>query len=106
MEFCIIYLYIKGLVYKYILMVVLQHSLEYGCEVWNTNKFKAKALKSIQLHPCKCVLRCSRTACDEPIQVGLRLETSKCRSDFHKLNWYHTIMCVNNERLPFKLLSR
>ena len=29
-------------------MAVLQPSLEYGCEEWNTNKCQANALESIQ----------------------------------------------------------
>ena len=33
---------------RHILMAVLRPSLEYGCEVWNTNKCQAKALESIQ----------------------------------------------------------
>ena len=50
-------------------MAVLQHSLEYGCEVWNTNKSQAKALKSIQLRACRYILSCSVTTCDEPVHA-------------------------------------
>ena len=60
-------------------MVVLRPSLEYGCEVWNTNKCQAQALESIQLRACKYILGCSRTTCDEPVQADLGLETLKCR---------------------------
>ena len=35
--------------HKHILMAVLRHSLEYGCEVWNTNKCQAQALESIYM---------------------------------------------------------
>ena len=31
------------------LMAALRPTLEYGCEVWNTNKCQAKVLESIQL---------------------------------------------------------
>ena len=31
-------------------MAVLRPSLEYGCEMWNTNKCQAQALESIQLY--------------------------------------------------------
>ena len=59
-------------------------------------------LQSIQLHPCKYILGCSVTTCDEPLCANLAL---KKRRDFCKLNWYHKVMCMNNKRLPFKLLS-
>ena len=54
----------------FILMAVLRPNLEYGCEVWNTNKCQTKALESIQLHVCtrKYILACSVTTCDEPVR--------------------------------------
>ena len=33
--------------HRHMFMAVLRPSLEYGCEVWNTNKQQAKALESI-----------------------------------------------------------
>ena len=53
--------------HTHILMAVLRPSLEYGCEVWNTNKCQDKALESIQLHACKYILGCFITTCDEPV---------------------------------------
>ena len=90
---------------RHIFMAVLRPSLEYGCEVWNTNKCQAKALESIQLRACKYILGCSVTTCDEPVRADLGLESLKCRRDFRKLRWYRKIMCMNNKRLPIKLLS-
>ena len=52
-------------------MAVLRPSLEYGGEVWNTNKCQAKALESTQLFAFKYILRCSITACDEPVLADL-----------------------------------
>ena len=51
-------------------MVVLHPSFEYGCEVWNTNKFQANAV-STQLHPCEYTLGCSTITCDEPVHADL-----------------------------------
>ena len=90
---------------RHILMAVLRPSLEYGCEVWNTNKCQTKALESIQLRACKYILGCSITTCDEPVHADLGLETLKRRRDFRKLKWYRKIMRMNEERLPRKLLS-
>ena len=73
--------------------------------MWNTNKCQAKALESIQLRLCKYILGCSVTTCDEPLVVDLGLETLKCRRDLHKLKWYQKILCMNDSRLPVKLLS-
>ena len=90
---------------RHILMAVLRPSLEYGCEVWSANKSQAKALESIQLRACKYILGCSVTTCDEPVRADLGLETLKYRRDFRKLKWYRKVKRMNNERLPFKLLS-
>ena len=68
-------------------MVVLRPSLEYGCEVWNTNKYQAKALESIQLRACKYTLRYFVTTCDEPVHAHLSLKTLRNRRDFYKLKW-------------------
>ena len=78
---------------------MLQHSLEYGCEVWNINKCQDKALESIQLHAGKYILGCSITNCDESVFADLGLETFKSRRDFCKLKWYHKINQMNNQRL-------
>ena len=90
---------------RHILMAVLRPSLEYGCEVWNTNKCQPKALESIQLRACKYILGCSVTTCDEPVRADLGLNTLKNRRDFRKLKWYRKVMSMNDERLPYKLLS-
>ena len=52
-------------------MAGLQPSLEWGCEVWNTNKCQAKALESTWLcaFTGKYILVCSRTTCNEQIWV-------------------------------------
>ena len=89
----------------HILMAVLQPSLEYDCEVWNANKFQAKPLESIQLRACKYILERSVTTCDDPVHAELGLETLKYRRDYRKLKWYRKVKYMNDERLPFKLLS-
>ena len=66
-------------------MVVLRPSLEYGCEVWNTNKCQAKVLESIQLHACEHILGGSVTTCEEPVRADLSLKTLRNSTHFHKL---------------------
>ena len=75
-------------------------SLEYGSEVWSANKSQAKALRA-----CKYILGCSVTTCDEPVHPDLGLETLKYRRAFRKLKWYCKVKHMDDERLPFKLLS-
>ena len=92
------------LIVKYTIPV-LRPSLECGCEVWCTNKYQDKALKPIQLRTCKYILGWSVTTCNEPVRTNLALESLECRRDFCRLNWYQKIMCMNEKRLPCKLLS-
>ena len=73
--------------------------------MWGANKPQAKALESIQLQACKYILGCSVTTCDEPVRADLGLETLKYRRDLRKLKWYRKVKRMNDESLPFKLLS-
>ena len=84
---------------------MLQPSLEYGCEVWNTNKCQSKTLESIQLCACKSILGCSVTTSDESVCADLGLKTLRYRRDFWKLKWYCKVVSMKDERLPFKLLT-
>ena len=77
----------------------------HGCEVWSTNKSRAKALESIQLRACKYILGCSVTTCVEPVRADLGLETLKYRRDFLKLKCYRKVKHMNNEILLFNLFS-
>ena len=90
---------------SYILITVLWPSLKYGCEVWNTGKFQAKALESIQLCACKYILWCSFKVCDEPVCADLGLETLKSRRDLCKLKWYCKMKHVNEETLDCYQMS-
>ena len=56
-------------------MAVLQPSLEYGYEVWTTNKCQAKVLEFVQQRACKYILGCSVTTCYVPVHAVLGLET-------------------------------
>ena len=93
--------------YRHIFIAELQPiaSLEYGCEMWNTNKCQVKTLESIQLRGCKYILRCSVTTCDEPVHANLGLKTLRYRRDFPKLKWYCKVMSTKDERLPFRPLT-
>ena len=73
--------------------------------MWSINKCQAKAIEFIQLCPCKYILGCSVTICNEPVHADLGLDNLKCRRDFRTLNWYQKIMCMNDKWLPGKLLS-
>ena len=67
---------------------------------------QAKALESIQLRACNYILGCSLTTCDEPVRADISLKILRNRRDFRKQNWYCKVMCINDERLPFKLYRR
>ena len=82
---------------RHIIMTVLRPTLEYDCEVWNTNKCQAKVLESIQLGACKYSLGYSITTCDDPVLADLGLEMLKYRRDFSKLKWHHKIKHMNYE---------
>ena len=70
---------------------------EYGCEVWNANKYLAKALEFIQLPACKYILGCSVTTCDKPVREDLGSEKLKCKRDFRILKWHRKVMCMNSK---------
>ena len=70
-------------------------------------KCQGKGLESIQLHACRYILCCSVTTCDEPVCADSGLETLNCRRAFCRLKTkqYCKIMCMNDKRLPVKLLA-
>ena len=80
-------------------MAVLRPSLEYYCEVLNTNKCQAKALESIQLRACEYILGCCVTTCDVPVYADIGLKTLRYRTDFRKLKWYCKVMSMRDEQL-------
>ena len=47
----------------------------------------------------------SVTTCDEPLHAELGFKTWNNRRDFYELKWYCKVMCMNDKRLPFNLLS-
>ena len=55
-------------------MAVLQPSLEYSYEVWNTNSCQAKASEPIQLCECKYKMN---VPCDKSVRADLGLKTFK-----------------------------
>ena len=70
------------------ILAVLQPTMEYGCEAWNTNKCQAKALESVQLHDCKYILGCFVANCNDPVCASLGLNSPKNRRDFHKPKFF------------------
>ena len=79
--------------------------LEYDYEARNTNKCQAKALESIWVRVGKSIWQCSVTICDKPVCAYLGLKTLRDGRDFRQLKWYRKVICMNDTRLPFKLLS-
>ena len=66
--------------------------------------------QSIRVHTVTCTckqvyLGYSVTTCDEPLHAEIGLKTLNNRRDFNELKWHCKLMCMNDERLPFKLLS-
>ena len=66
-------------------MAMFRPSLEYGCEVRNTNKCQAKMVGSIQLRAFKYILGCFITHCNEPMHANSALKNLRYRRDLHKL---------------------
>ena len=67
-------------------------------------KSKDKALESLELRAFKYILGCSVT-CVQAVLADLGLETLKYRRDLRKLKQYCKVKRMNDEKLPFKLLS-
>ena len=62
-------------------------------------------IEVIQLRAYKYILGCSITTCEESVRADLGLKTLRNRRNFRKLKWYCKFMSMNDERLPFKLLT-
>ena len=57
-------------------MAVLQSSLEYSCEMWNTNKRRPYSYAH-----AKYIIGCSITTCDAPVCEDLGLRNLKNRGE-------------------------
>ena len=50
-------------------------------------------------YACKYIQGYSVTTCDVPVHAELGFKSLKSRRYFHKLKWYHKVVCMNNKRL-------
>ena len=85
-----------------LLLSVVRPSLEYGSEIWDCNKFQARALESILLGGEKKILRCSSKTC---VWGDMGLETSKRRRDRAKLKWWYKVCRLPDNRYHKQLLD-
>ena len=62
---------------RLLLLSVIRPSIEYGGEVWESNKSQVDALESIILGGAKRILECSSKTCNEAVRGDMGLETLK-----------------------------
>ena len=89
-----------------LLLSVVRPSLEYGSEIWDCNKFQARALESIFLGGAKKILGCSSKTCNEAVWGDMGLRNFKSRRDRAKLKWWYKVCRLLDNRYPKQLLSQ
>ena len=89
-----------------LLLFVIRPCLEYGSEIWDCNKFQARALESILLGGAKKILECSSKACNEAVWGDMGLEIIKSRRGRAKLKWRYKVCRLPDNMYPKQLLSQ
>ena len=65
---------------------MVRPTLEYGSEVWESNKAQAAALESVVIGGAKRILGCSPRTCNEG---DMGLDSLQGRRDKAKLKWWY-----------------
>ena len=91
---------------RLLLLSVIRPSLEYGSEVWESNKGQTNALESVVLGGAKKILGCSSKTCNEAVRGDMGLETLKSRRDKAKLKWWYKLATMPQDRYPKQLFSQ
>ena len=84
---------------RLLLPSVIRPSIEYGSEVWESNKGQINALESVVLGGGKKILGCSS------VRGDMGLETMKSRRDKAKLRWWYKLATMPQDRYPKQLFS-
>ena len=61
---------------RLLLLSVIRSSIEYGNEVWESNKGQTNALESVVLGGGKKIFGCSSKTCNEAVRGDMGLETN------------------------------
>ena len=61
--------------HRLFLLSVIRPSIEYGSEVWESNKGQTNALESVVLGGAKKILGCSSKTCNGAVRGDMGLET-------------------------------
>ena len=88
------------------LLSVIRPSIEYGTEVWESNKGQTNALESVVFEGAKKILGCSSKTCNEAVRGDMGLETLKSRRDKAKLKWLYKLATMPQDRYPKQLFSQ
>ena len=90
---------------RLLLLSVIRPSIEYGSEVWESNKGQTNALESVVLGGAKNILGCSSKTCNEAVRGDMGLETLQSRRDKAKLKWWYNLATIPQDRYPKQLLT-
>ena len=91
---------------RMLLLSVLRPSLEYGSEVWESNKSQAASLESIMLGGAKRVLGCSSKTSNKAIWGDMGLECLQGRRDKRSLvGGTRSLTCPFLDRYPKQLFQ-
>ena len=83
-----------------LLLSVIRPSIEYGCEVWESNKSQPGSLESIILDGAKQIIGCSSKTCNEGVRGDMGLDTLQSRRDRGKLKWLYKLATLPENRYP------
>ena len=80
--------------HRLLLLAVIWPTLEYGSEVWETNKTQDAALESLMLGGAKHTFCCTFRTHNEAVRVDMRLDSSQGCRDKVKFKWWYKLACV------------
>ena len=91
---------------RLLLLSVIRPNIEYGSEVWESNKGQTNALESFVLGGGKKILGCSSKTCNEAVRGDMGLETLKSHTDKAKLKWWYKLATMPQDRYPKQLFGQ
>ena len=89
----------------HLLLSVIRPSIEYGSEVWESNKSQAGSLESIIFNGAKQILGCSSKTCNEAVRGDVGLDTLQSRRDREMFKWWCRLATLPEDRYPKQLYN-
>ena len=83
---------------RHLLLSVIRLSIEYGIEVWESNKSQRGSLESIILDGTKQILGCSSKICNEAVRGDMGLDTLQSLRNRAKLKWWYNLGTLPEDR--------